>query len=315
MARVSPRRGRAWGLVALLLALVVLMAGAQPAVAIPAPIQVAGTGGQGVYLRLTPNTSQPAVGWMPEGASPDFTCFTYGQMIGNVNVWFSVKYNGATGYYASYYDNSSYSSEAELTARYRIPKCVPPSSSITIKDRSARGRALQGFEAVMEKSAAGVEVHGQTLARLIYHEGGNYLSIRREAVRNGERLLPASFSVGVAGIRPSTARSVLKEIYRDPNVDRLTDRDLRNKLIDDLNFSIKVAAGYMRQLQNAGLQGEWPQFMAYSLGVGQAVKWKAAGHPMTRQSLRAMGFTGDNRELDVFIQRQQHFNNARNAIG
>ncbi len=136
MARVSPRRGRAWGLVALLMGLVVLTAGAQPALAIPAPIQVAGTGGQGVYIRPTPDTSQPAVGWMPEGASPDFNCFTYGQMIGNVNVWFSVNYNGATGYYASYYDSSSYRSEAELTAKYGVPKCgaqpppAPPSVTL-----------------------------------------------------------------------------------------------------------------------------------------------------------------------------------------
>ncbi len=168
----------------------------------------------------------------------------------------------------------------------------------------------------METSAAGAGVHGQTLARIIYHEGGNYLDPRRRgATAAQERWLPIRESVGIAQVKPATARSVLKDLYHDPNVDRLSDRDLRNKLVDDMKFSIKIAAGYMRQLQNAGIEGEWPQFMAYSLAVGQAVKWKAAGHPMTRQSLRAMGFTGDNTELDRFIKRQEHFNNAKNAIG
>jgi hypothetical protein len=94
--------------------------------AITAPIHIHGTGGDGVFIRPTPDTSQPARGWMPEGASPDYNCFTYGQMIGNVNVWFSVNYNGVTGFYASYYDDSSYHSEAELTSKYGIPKCGAP---------------------------------------------------------------------------------------------------------------------------------------------------------------------------------------------
>jgi len=93
------------------------------ALAISAPIHIAGTGGEGVFIRPEPNTSHPAVGWMAEGTSPDYNCFTYGQMIGNVNVWFSVNHNGVTGYYASYFDDSSYHSEAELTAKYGIPKC------------------------------------------------------------------------------------------------------------------------------------------------------------------------------------------------
>jgi hypothetical protein len=93
------------------------------AYAISAPIHIRGTGTDGVYIRPTPDTSRPALGWMAEGTSPDYHCFTYGQMIGNVNVWFNVTHNGITGYYASYYDDSSYRSEAELTSKYGIPKC------------------------------------------------------------------------------------------------------------------------------------------------------------------------------------------------
>jgi hypothetical protein len=67
---------------------------------------------------------------MPEGASPDFVCFAYGQLIGTVPVWFLVNYNGVSGYYASYYDDSSYGSDADLTSKYGVPKCgaAPPST-------------------------------------------------------------------------------------------------------------------------------------------------------------------------------------------
>jgi hypothetical protein len=96
--------------------------------AISANIHIHGTGGQGVYLRPAPDTSQPGLRLIPEGASPDYNCFTYGQNINGVNVWFNVNWSGATGFYASYYDDSSYHSETELTSKYGIPKCgaAPP---------------------------------------------------------------------------------------------------------------------------------------------------------------------------------------------
>jgi hypothetical protein len=102
---------------------------APTATAVPAPIHISGTGGDGVLIRPTPSTSQPGVGWMPEGASPDYNCFTYGDVVGGVPVWFSVNYNGKTGYYASFFDDSHYQSESDLTARYGVPKCgagAPP---------------------------------------------------------------------------------------------------------------------------------------------------------------------------------------------
>lgn len=104
-------------------------AGATPAFAAPANIHIHGTAPENVVnIRPLPNTSQAAIGTIPEGASPDYNCYTYGEVIGNVPVWFSVNYNGVTGYYASYYDDSSYKSEDELTAKYGIQKCgaTPP---------------------------------------------------------------------------------------------------------------------------------------------------------------------------------------------
>ncbi len=93
------------------------------ALAISAPIHIANTSGEGVYIRPDPNTSKPPVGWMPEGASPDYNCFAWGQNINGVPIWFNVNYGGVTGYYASYYDDSSYHSNEELTAKYGVPLC------------------------------------------------------------------------------------------------------------------------------------------------------------------------------------------------
>lgn len=115
--------------VAVAATLAVVVAPATPSLAMPAPIHVSGTGADGVLIRPTPDTSQPAIGWMPEGASPDYRCFAYGQQIGNVNVWFQVTYGGVTGFYASYWDDSHYASEAELTSSYGVPKCGSPAAT------------------------------------------------------------------------------------------------------------------------------------------------------------------------------------------
>ena len=131
MRGTSPGHRRwAPALTAVIAVVVCMLASATSALAIPAPIHIANTGGEGVYIRPDPNTSRPAVGWMPEGASPDYNCFAWGQSIGGVPIWFNVNYNGVTGFYASYYDDSSYHSNEELTAKYGVPLCgsAPPSA-------------------------------------------------------------------------------------------------------------------------------------------------------------------------------------------
>jgi uncharacterized protein YraI len=113
--------------------LVFLAAFATTAQAISAPIHISGTAGEGVYIRTGPGTSYGIVGWMPEGTSPDYNCFSWGQNINGVPIWFSVNYGGVTGYYASFYDDSSYHSNEELTAKYGVPLCgsPPPTSAPT----------------------------------------------------------------------------------------------------------------------------------------------------------------------------------------
>jgi len=139
-----------WGL-ALVLSVTIL---APPAVAsaISAPIHIANTGGEGVFIRPDPNTSRPAIGWMPEGASPDFHCFAWGQSINGVPIWFNVTYNGVTGFYASFYDDSSYHSNEELTAKYGVPLCgagpAPPPP--TAAPPPSSGGAASGVYSIVD---------------------------------------------------------------------------------------------------------------------------------------------------------------------
>ncbi len=138
-------------LTAILVTTSVLAVTSSEAEAIATGIRISGTGGDGVRLRSAPNTSSGSLAIIPEGASPDIHCFTYGTMVGNVNVWFKATYAGKTGFFASYYDNSSYRNEAELTAKYKVPKCgaaapapAPPPSNGPTRPTGEVGLANRG---------------------------------------------------------------------------------------------------------------------------------------------------------------------------
>jgi hypothetical protein len=88
--------------------------------AMSAPIHVTAT----VNIRPGATTaSGNPLGTIPQGASPDFHCWAQGQNISGVDVWFNVTWSGITGYYASYYDDSSYATDAQITTKYGIPQC------------------------------------------------------------------------------------------------------------------------------------------------------------------------------------------------
>lgn len=108
--------------------------------AMSAPIQTTAT----VNIRPTPDTSQTPVGAIPAGVSPDFVCWTQGQNIGGVDVWFKINYGGHTGYYASYYDNSSYATDATITSKYGIPQCgavTPPPATPSARTQAVNWAA------------------------------------------------------------------------------------------------------------------------------------------------------------------------------
>jgi uncharacterized protein YraI len=131
----SHEKSARWSALGIALISVWFLVFAASASAVSAPIHISGTAGEGVLIRSGPGTSYTAVGWMPEGASPDYNCFAWGQNINGVPIWFNVNYNGKTGYYASFYDDSSYHSNEELTAKYGVQLCgsapaaSPPPSS------------------------------------------------------------------------------------------------------------------------------------------------------------------------------------------
>ena len=74
----------------------------------------------------SPTTASSALGVMPSGTSPTYNCWTTGPVVGYVNVWFSISWNGISGYYASYYDNSRYPTDSDITALYGIQPCAGP---------------------------------------------------------------------------------------------------------------------------------------------------------------------------------------------
>ena len=79
-----------------------------------------------VNLREGPGSTYPRVGGITKGTSPSFNCWSEGKRIGNVNVWFNVTVNGVTGFYSSYFDNSHYGTNSQITSKYGIPHCPGP---------------------------------------------------------------------------------------------------------------------------------------------------------------------------------------------
>jgi cell wall-associated NlpC family hydrolase len=125
MKRMRPRLCM-YAATALLSVGVVAAMTTSPALAISAPIKTT------TYVNIRPGTSTSSgnpLAVMPPGTSPDFHCWAVGQNVNGVNVWFNVSYNGVTGYYASYYDNSSYSTDSQITSKYGIPPCGSGGSS------------------------------------------------------------------------------------------------------------------------------------------------------------------------------------------
>lgn len=168
-------RCRAWLIVACALCVAIGgLAWTPKAHSISAPIHISGTAGEGVFIRPEANTSRPAIGWMPEGASPDYHCFVWGQNINGVPIWFNVTYNGVTGYYASYYDDSSYHSNEELTAKYGIPLCgsgapTPPPSSPGTPPATPPGGSGSG--STPPTSTPTTEAAGAPRIRSVFYSG------------------------------------------------------------------------------------------------------------------------------------------------
>jgi uncharacterized protein YraI len=139
-------------------AVIVVAASASSAMAINAPIHVT----DDVNLRAGPNTGTARVGGLYRGTSPSFNCWAQGQNISGVDVWFNVTYNGATGFYASYYDDSHYATDSQITSKYGIPQCgtqqpVQPTPTPAPAMSSATQRAVSWARAFADRHDRGYQ--------------------------------------------------------------------------------------------------------------------------------------------------------------
>ncbi|HSH18267.1 MAG TPA: hypothetical protein VK978_02695 [Candidatus Saccharimonadales bacterium] len=278
------------------------------------------TDGDGVWLHTVPSVQDGLIVVLPEGAQIDVICWTLGEDVLGNPVWLYGTSGNYTGYVTDYYVNTSWNTTGDLTAQ-GIPQCgteapgsaEPQAPGVRLQlgaDAGERERRLAALEPDLAAAATRVNIDGQTLARLIYHEGGEYLSWRQDLMKAQDRVGLRS-SVGLAQVQIDTARLVDREIYGDVTMAESSDDAIRDRLIDDWPYAMRTAAGYVRLLQNRGMTGEWPLFMAYSIRIDTALAWKAMGHPMDKATLLSLGIT----KADSFIARQREFNEAVDAIG
>ena len=104
-----------------------------------------------VNLRTGPASTYASLGIVPAGTSPAYLCWTRGEAVHGLNVWFKVTYNSQTGYISSYYDNSHYAHAEDIPALYGIPGCdssTPPPTT-TPPPSSGGGAAIVAAAASM----------------------------------------------------------------------------------------------------------------------------------------------------------------------
>lgn len=106
----------------------------------PQPIQIAETQGMGVNLRSMPSTNSQIIGKIPEGESPDYECFKFGQDVGGTDLWFRVNYEGQQGFYSAFYDSTPYEWRHYIWNHYGIGECDKPTPGSRADESYARDR-------------------------------------------------------------------------------------------------------------------------------------------------------------------------------
>jgi hypothetical protein len=300
---------------------------ASPAVADGGLHHVYRTDGDGAWLHSQASLHNGLVRVLPEGSNFVPQCYSIADIVNGNPVWLYGSSGESVGFVSDFYVDTHWDTLTDLDAQGIVPCDEAPSGNVAqsppesspahstvnlqLSVFGTREQNLVALTSELQAAADAAGVDGQELARVIYHEGGNYLgsSARRSGWSAVEEGLPGDHSVGIGQIKVATARMVESKVYGGDEFG-ITDEALRSRLIHDTNFAIYIAAGYLRIMQDEGLASGWPQFMAYSLGPEKAAAWKAAGHPMDVESLNKMRMN-----VSKFQQRQQFYNDAVAAIG
>lgn len=299
---------------------------ATPSAVAATTYSVYNTSGDGLFLHPDSSTIHSAVSdLMPDGTTFDIQCWTYGDDVNGDAVWDygTNESTGNSGYAADFHLDTPVhqGQEGPELATLGIPQCGSSAPSLSTPTSrpvdihlyvdGTREENLLGLTPELQAAADAAGIDGQELARIIYHEGGNYLdsSWRRAITQQAESALPFVDSVGIAQVKVGTARNVDSWIYGADD-SAISDDAIKSRLIYDQNFSIYMAAGYLRILQDEGLEDGWSQFMAYNMPPETALAWKEAGHPMDTASLAALGLDPETEQA-----RQQSYNDTLAAVG
>lgn len=76
-----------------------------------------------VNMRSGPGTQNEIITVVPAGVSPTYDCWSKGTNVNGVDVWFDVDYAGKNGFISSFFDDSHYASDEDITSKYSIPPC------------------------------------------------------------------------------------------------------------------------------------------------------------------------------------------------
>lgn len=134
-----------------------------------------------------------------------------------------------------------------------------------------RGEQVLARRTGIERWATTNGISSFLVATLVHHEGGNYLDPLRHGAAQGfdyaklgaDKAGLGSASVGIGQVQLGTARQVLAERYcGEPD---WSDLELGSAMIESDDFSISMAAGYLRLLKNDyPTASDRALFMAYA---------------------------------------------------
>jgi hypothetical protein len=150
-------------------------------------------------------------------------------------------------------------SDGPITYGTKKPKAKPKIYSVLPNPNELDPGELK-HQKEIEKWAKKNGINPLLLAALMYHEGGEYIgsAARRQVMKRADR---RSSSKGMMQIQIKTAETVLKEVYGEA-----VPTNLEDMLIDDDDFSLKIAAGYLKYLQDKyDIQGDRQLFVAYAV--------------------------------------------------